>query len=155
MFLYVWMIIQVVAESLPISSSGHVALMHKIMDRFFISHQIVADAWAFDYLLQGVSVVVFLCFFFSAWWKLVVVKPIQFSSLCSVQVWQKNILPVLLFGIAADGMTFLLWMSQFDQFINFPLVVGFIITACALWSVQFATEKKDLNLWSIKNGFIV
>ncbi len=57
------MIIQVVAESLPISSSGHVVLMHKIMERLSANPQVVVDAWAFDYLLQGVSAFVFLCFF--------------------------------------------------------------------------------------------
>ena len=149
MFLYVWMIIQVVAESLPISSSGHVALMHEMQ------HQMIADVWAFDYLLQGVSAVVFLSYFFNAWWKLVVKNPIGISALFSANVWRKNIIPVLIFGIAADGMTFLLWCLQIDQLCNFPLIIGFVITTCALWSTQYAVEKKDVDIWSIKNGLVV
>ena len=101
---------QVIAESLPISSSGHIVLLHKIMNQCCMQPQVIIDAWAFDYFLQGVSAIIFLFYFFSSWWQLVIKKPLHISVLFSIDVWIKNILPVVFFGIAADGVTFLLWL---------------------------------------------
>lgn len=157
MLLYLWMMAQVLCESLPISSSGHVILLQRIMERyipdqvFFGSH----DLWAFDYILQGVSAIIFLIYFFSSWWNLIIDAPIKISSLWNMNLWKKSILSVFLFGLVADGMTFLLWSFDFAQYINFPLSCGFMITAGALWSMQFAHEKRDLKIWSLKNGLIV
>jgi len=146
---------QVIAESLPISSSGHIVLMHKMMHIFFLYDPIMINTWAFDYFLQGVSAFVFLFYFFSSWWQLIVQRPLQISTLFSHDVWIKNIMPVILFGIAADGITFLLWLLNIDQIINVPLFIGFMITAGILWSSQFPVEKKDVQIWSVRNGFIV
>ena len=157
MILYFWMIIQVIIESLPISSSGHVALMHKIFERYNIVLPVMPgfDAGAFDDLLQGISAVVFLLYFFSYWWQLVVDRPIKISALFEIAVWKKIVTQVLVFGFAADCMTFLLWMCNIDQLVHVPLALGFIMTACALWSIQLTQEKKGVQIWSVRNGLIV
>lgn len=155
MFLYFWMVVQVLCESLPISSSGHVALLLAMGEKFHWSIDFLADAWAFDYFLQGVSALLFLVYFFTSWWNLVIKKTIQFSELLKIEVWQKNIIPMLLFGIAADGITFLLWIFDIAERIQLPLVIGFVITGLTLWFVQFAQEKKDINIWSVENGLVV
>ena len=166
MLLYLWMMVQIICESLPISSSGHVVLLQKIMDRCAPGvssfakasadlQQGFQDLWAFDYVLQGVSAVIFLIYFFSSWWQLVVGKPIRIWSLFDGQVLKNNILPVLIFGFVADSMTFLLWYVNLAERLNFPLAFGFMITATVLWNMQFMRSKKDVVIWSWKNGAIV
>jgi len=149
------MIVQVLCESLPISSSGHVTLLIAIAEKFHWSLNCMSDVWAFDYLIQGVSAILFFCYFFSSWWHLIIKKPVIITALFDYEVWKKNILPVVIFGIAADGITFLFWICNIAERINFSLLLGFIITACALWSIQFAQEKKDINIWSVNHGLIV
>lgn len=157
MFLFFWMIIQVIGESLPISSSGHVALMHALSTKFHIllPASIELNAWAFDYLLQGISAILFFVYFFSAWWKLLINRPIRLHALCELSVWKRIVGQVFLFGIAADGVTFLCWAVKIDQLVHLPLAIGFIITAVALWSTQFAKDKKNINIWSVSNGLVV
>ena len=161
MLLYLWMITQVICENLPISSSGHVVLLQQIFDKyqFGVNHvevlQLGQYLWAFDYVLQGVSAIVFLFYFFPLWWKLIVNKPVQITSLWDLNLWKSRILPVFLFGFVADGVTFLLWSYDFVHKIEFPLSFGFLITAGALWSIQFAREKKGINIWSLRSGLIV
>lgn len=145
---YFWMMIQIVGESLPISSSGHVLLLQRYMHS-------MQDFWAFDYLLQGVSAIIFLIYFFSAWWQLIINKPIKFSLLLDYNIWVKKLIPVFLFGIIVDSITFLLWYADVAHAIELPLVFGFMITAFALWSIKYTHEKKDVNIWSIKNGLIL
>ena len=161
MLLYLWTIVQVICENLPISSSGHVALLQQAFDRYQFDAsyiemlQLDQNLWAFDYLLQGVSAIVFLFYFFPLWWKLILDKPMRISSLWNFDLWKKQILSVLLFGFVADGMTFLLWSYDIAHRIELPLALGFLITAGALWSIQFAREKKGINIWSLRSGLIV
>lgn len=157
MFLYFWMMMQVIGENLPISSSGHVALLHAVADKyqFSIDSLVGIDVWKFDYLLQGVSAILFLIYFFKPWWKLIIAKPIELISLCDVSVWKKIFGQVFIFGFVADGITFLFWLTHIDQIIYVPLALGFIITAGALWSIQFAHEKHNVDIWSLRNGSIL
>ncbi len=39
--------------------------------------------------------------------------------------------------------------------IAIPLAFGFMMTAIVLWNIQFMQPKKDLNIWSWRNGIIV
>ena len=52
-------------------------------------------------------------------------------------------------------MTFLLWSCDIARRVELPLALGFLITAGALWSIQFAREKKGINVWSLQSGIIV
>jgi len=161
MLLYLWMIVQVICESLPISSSGHVVLLQQIFDQYQLgsysveSLQLDQSLWAFDYALQGVSTVIFFLYFFPSWWKLIVNKPVHLTSLWDLNLWKSTIFSVFLFGFIADGVTFLLWGYDLAHKIDFPLSLGFLITAGSLWSIQFTREKKDINIWSLRSGLIV
>lgn len=152
MLLYLWMMVQIICESLPISSSGHVALVQKILGSTSVLNQ---ELWAFDYLLQGVSAIIFLIYFFPYWWQLIIGKPIRISSLLDSIVWKKNIFPVFVFGFVADGMTFLLWSCDIANRVSWSLAFGFMITAVVLWSIQYMHQDKNLNYWSWKNAVIV
>ncbi|MBV8661056.1 MAG: undecaprenyl-diphosphate phosphatase [Candidatus Dependentiae bacterium] len=145
---YFWMIIQIVGESLPISSSGHVLLLQRYMHS-------MQDFWAFDYVLQGISAIIFFIYFFSTWWQLIIDKPMRISALWDYNLWVKKLVPVFLFGIIVDSITFLLWYVDIADVIRLPLFFGFMITAAALWSMQYTHEKRDVNIWSIQNGLIL
>lgn len=157
MLLYLWMMIQVLAESLPISSSGHVALLHAYSEKLgFVLPEILGNqAWAFDYLLQGISAIVLLLYFFSSWWKLIINGPINMTALLDASVWKKIIEKVFVFCVVADGVTFLCWAAHIDQYLDMPLAIGFMVTALALWSVQFVHDKKHIDIWSVRHGLIV
>ncbi|MDP3787686.1 MAG: undecaprenyl-diphosphate phosphatase [Candidatus Chromulinivorax sp.] len=147
--------VQIVGESLPISSSGHFELLQRITNLYFPHFGETVDLSYFYNVLQIFSAIIFLCYFFRTWWKLVVDRPITCTSLCDVQVWRKNIVPVILFGLVADGITFLFWYGDIAERFQFSLTVGFVITALALWSMQFAQEKQGINIWALPYGCIV
>lgn len=156
MLLYLWMIVQILCESLPISSSGHVLLLQQIMMKYQISQDnIPYDLWAFDYILQGLSAIVIFCYFFPMWWQLIVRKPMEISSLLQRDIWVKTVPAVFLFGLIADGITFLAWnFINFDN-LYFSVACGFFMTASALWSLQYTIEKNNIATWSCKYAIVV
>ena len=153
MILYLWAMVQIIGESLPISSSGHVALLQFLL---YGSQEVgCKNLGAFDDCLQGVSAIIFFIYFFAPWWKLIIAKPIALHFLFDIKIWQHKILPALWFVVVADCITFVCWYADFAHYINIPLCVGFFITGCVLWSMHYAQEKKDIDLWSLKNSLIV
>lgn len=152
--LYVWMMVQVIAESLPISSSGHVILLQRLLYSN-TSTATFSDLWAFDYFIQGISALLFLIYFFSQWWQLIFGPHFKISDLWDGAVWKKNIIPVLMFGIIVDGVTSLMWLSKIADYIQLPLFCGFAITAGALWSMRYTKPNKNVQIWSVKNGLIL
>ncbi|MBP6869921.1 undecaprenyl-diphosphate phosphatase [Candidatus Babeliales bacterium] len=156
MLLYLWMIVQIVCESLPISSSGHSFLLQQLIYKYqFVDGLMSCDLWAFDYVLQGVSAAVIFFYFFPFWWELIVCKPISISSLWQADLWKKTVPKVFLFGLLADGVTFLFWYFGAFEKTNVHVACGFILTGIILWLSQFACEKKDIAIWSLKNALIV
>lgn len=157
MILYLWMIVQIISESLPISSSGHTLLLQQLLYKYqYIVYGMTSyNLCAFDYVLQGLSSIVVFFYFFPYWWSLIIDKPIKISSLFDWQVWKKNIFRVFLFGCAADSITFLFWYFQIAEKIELPLFLGFMITGIILWSLRFVQEKSEIDIWSCTYGLIV
>lgn len=162
MVLYLWMILQIICESLPISSSGHICLQQKMIpNHYHLSSYAAVDLCAFDYLLQGLSATIIFCYFFQYWWQLIVQNNIVFSSLLQADLWIKRVPAVFIFGGIADAITFLFWKCicfekvGFFLFSDWYLAFGFLMTAIALWSLQYTTEKKDINIWDWRNGCVV
>lgn len=65
MFLLLWILIQIIGESLPISSSGHVELAQRL---FHVSLQNFENI---HFLLHGPTIIILLICFFTAWWQLI------------------------------------------------------------------------------------
>ncbi|MGZ6251267.1 MAG: undecaprenyl-diphosphate phosphatase [Candidatus Chromulinivorax sp.] len=149
MFLYFWMILQIIAENLPISSSGHVALLQNYVQHASMTQNNFEQLWAFDYVVQGVNAIIFLLYFFPFWWQLIVRKPITFGALFDKNLWLDTLPRVFLFGFVADFITVLFWYIDFPSKIDFPLSLGFFITGVILWSMRYTQEKKDIDIWSI------
>ncbi len=151
MILYLWMITQIIGENLPISSSGHVQLVLSYFD-VAMPINVMKD---FDYFLQSMRVLVFLCYFFASWWHLILGQKIAMQPLFDAHVWKNKILPCLMFGLVADGATVVFWYVDIASKISLPLAAGFAITGFILYSMHYAQEKKDIALWSLRNGLIV
>lgn len=159
MLLYFWMMVQIICESLPISSSGHVVLLQQIFEKYNVGGQadfvMNQNLWAFDYILQGISAIIILLYFFPSWWRLIVGKPLRISSLINAHLWLKTIPKVFIFGVVADGVTLVFWLLHIADRAQLPLAGGFMITAAALWSMQYAHEKKGIDVWSWKHALLV
>lgn len=156
MLLYLWMIVQIICESLPISSSGHVVLLQQIMMKYHTSCvHVISDLIAFDYMLQGLSALVIFIYFFPQWWQLIVAKPIKIQSLFDGHLWFNTVPPIFLFGFVADGITFLFWNFVDLDVMQIPLYFGFVITGIVLWSLQYTHENNNVEIWSWRNGIVV
>lgn len=60
---------QIIGESLPISSSGHMMLAWAMLERFGKAAVQVPDF--FDHFLHGPTIIIIALYFFNAWWALV------------------------------------------------------------------------------------
>lgn len=135
--LYVWIILQIILESLPVSSSGHVALMQ----RYCGTDMLCADQLVcIDFLLHGPMIVILLLFFFRTWWGIVFHKPLSFDVLFHASSWM-NIMKVCIFGLIADGITVSVWYLDFLP--TTPLLFGFMITALLLYMTRYTKILKD------------
>ena len=148
---YAIIITQIIAESLPISSSGHVALMGKIIGFSSYENACVLSAsssWiteqlrarSIDYFLHGPTFCIVGLFFYRRWIAL-------------LKCWRKTlfvILQLILYIGVADGITLLFFIARRQiPFFTIPLGLGFVITGLALASLAWCTRKGGkLNLSS-------
>lgn len=147
MILYLWIILQIILESVPVSSSGHVALMQLYAQYFGYNGQMNEQLWMIDFLLHGPMIVILLCFFFARWWHMIIQKPIYFTSLIDRSSW-KAVGKTVLFVSIADGITVAWWW--FDIVPSSSLRLGFVITAILLYLTRYCKEVKkefDGNMW--------
>lgn len=139
LYFYVLILIQIVVESFPISSSGHEALWQMFLTArglwdesayaVFCGSSLPFDTLkrAFDYALHGPTLVVIALFFFNRWWPL----------LRHYTRFWRQILLLIGVGACADILTagwYLVWGRYGTAW--FPLGLGFCITACILYSLR-------------------
>jgi len=152
--LFLWMMIQILIESLPISSSGHVLLAEKVAEHVGY-HNVFVDNWIVDFLLHGPALIIMFCYFFMTWWLMVVEKPFNLSLLFSYSTYQKLVQPML-FLLVADGITCAWWYSDIAHMecMKSFLPIGFMITALMLYfSKKFHGNKKIS--WNVRDGMIL
>lgn len=145
---YLLTCVQIIVESFPISSSGHWYLLLNLLKKFdndcanIISHQNIFTfdfLQSFDYVLHAVMLIVLSIFFFDRW-KLYLVRmqsclPIFFKVVCLTAL--------------ADMVTgcFYLFFKMYP--VEFPLVVGFGITAVSLLSLYFINPSLSFVTFSV------
>ncbi len=128
LYLYVFIILQIVVESLPISSSGHTTLFSCLM--FHFGHQlpeIVTAVW-FNHLLHLPTVFIIVLFFEKQWSRLA----------CHPWRYKKIIVRLVGMVFVADAITMVFY--GFFKYIGvhwFPLGIGFLITAFLLYSLRY------------------
>jgi undecaprenyl-diphosphatase len=155
--LYVWILMQIMIESLPVSSSSHVTLVQKIFEKYGYSPDTFTQSWVIDFILHGPTMVILLVYFFKPWWKMVFgQRSIDFKIFLQKSTWQSLAAPLIFIGIA-DFITVIFWWSGIAQsfFItHYFLPVGFMFTAIILYSSSRASVTRSVN-WSFKDAVII
>ncbi|MCK5632484.1 undecaprenyl-diphosphate phosphatase [bacterium] len=141
---YLLMCVQIVLESFPVSSSGHVALLEKMI-KILCANNLLGESCMYTYsqkiinsefiqhFLHGPTIFILLLFFFSRWSFLFV----HFRS-----CWK---ICFKLIGLAAISGTVTACFYMFFKIVNpqlFPLWLGFFISGFALFSLWY---KKDIT----------
>lgn len=132
LYLYLIIFAQTVLESFPISSSGHVALITILCQKYFgtMFSQYVLDQSIFEswfYCLHAITALVLAIFFFPQWFFFI--KNLS-------RVWRMVVRLVLLVGIT-DVITFAWYVVVRHYQLSIPLSLGFCITGIMLASLKF------------------
>lgn len=128
-FFYVWAFLQIVLESLPVSSSGNVDLWLSVLYPWLdLSFCAPISTLEFDFLLHGPTVLIVVLYFFKSWMafiKRVLKRPYT--------------MPWLLVHCAWADMLTGVWYAIFKGLGKswFPLSLGFSCTALALLSLRW------------------
>lgn len=147
---YILSFIQIVTESIPISSSGHVMLLSCLMKNFFEfdSNYTLAILDFISYLCTWPSLYIIPLFFFHRWWPIVV-------------AWRRawwQIVQLIVYGVIASTITAIGWLFRSWLFNKIPLWVGFSLTGVILFSLYFCSSpgsKKKLSVsYAIAFGII-
>lgn len=135
-------IVQVVGESFPISSSGHVVLW----DHFFSDcySSAVLSAWHADYILHIPTLIVIALFFRHQW-----------VPLLNLYRMRHVIGRLLLQGFVLELVTCLFWLlwTCVPRDAVMPLWIGFFITAGALWALRGRPEGH--RVWSVRDSVVL
>jgi len=129
-----FVVLQIVAESFPISSSGHTTLFSHLASHF--GHQlpkVTTTIW-FNHLLHLPTVFIVALFFKKQWLSL------------ALHPWHCRKIIVRLVSIVfiADGITTIFY--GFFKYVGvywFPLGIGFLGTACVLFSLCFCNHNSQ------------
>jgi undecaprenyl-diphosphatase len=126
LYFYILIIVQIVAESLPISSSSHLQLLELGVCSIPASSSLI-------YALHIPTACVFTLFFFREW----------FFMVRHVRVCAPIILKLCLLGAIVDVITTFFFVAFHYVPVALPLGVGLCITAAALYSLRFSTTRTN------------
>jgi len=138
---------QIILESFPVSSSGHIILLERFFttflhkDLFFISSDKI-----FSHFLHGPTVCIIPFFFLHRW--IFLLKNIK-------RCW-RIIGKLIFFVLVADSITFL-YFVLFNTFFYrsfFSVGVGFVISAIALFSLRYK-KRKNIEKLDLKKVIIL
>ncbi|HRN77911.1 MAG TPA: undecaprenyl-diphosphate phosphatase [Candidatus Dependentiae bacterium] len=156
LFFYIWIACQIVLESLPISSSGHIQLLEAFSSRIFgqsnnffvgfkrfFARAIPIDTLA--HVLHAPTVLIVTCFFYNRWMFLL--QHIQ-------RTWRIILKIVFLVGIVdtITALFFIIFKCVYQP--EIPLGLGFFITACTLYSTRYCVSLKPKQ-WSWQYAIVI
>lgn len=137
---YLFLCAQIILESFPISSSGHIAVLELLVRNYavcieyfqrnalnFGARAEIVDV--LDHFTYGATIIILACFFFSQWTFL----------LFNIRRCWPIVLKIITYGFIADVITslFYLGLKWFGIPAYFPLGIGLIITAATLLSLYW------------------
>ena len=146
--LYVLFYTQIILESLPVSSSGHVALLMRYWNMLQLKDLGAVPFWIIDFLLHIPTIVILTLFFCKQWWNTFLGVPF-YRFYCQQKFWA-NLLKMAVFVGIIDGITFLSWGLHIVPSVS--LTVGFMVTAIALFSLKYLAEGKGVIEWNYKHA---
>lgn len=136
LFFYFLISFQIILESLPVSSSGHLKLLKiinkkkEIFSNFaFLNYSLVKD------LLYIPTIFVILIYFYKEWVNLI---KLSFSNL-------KTFFLIFRFIFIVEGLTLLFYILIKSCYLSLPVYVGFFITSLALYYVSDLKETQDCS----------
>jgi undecaprenyl-diphosphatase len=131
-YLLLMIIVQVVLESIPISSSGHLTLgscMCAVPAGMTMCKAVY-------HVLHGPTVIVLLVFFYSYWRLLISWRP-------------------FIFFVVLELVTLCGYLLCAPLFSCMPLCIGFCITAFALFSLRLIPASQVKCGWKLKHALII
>ncbi len=145
---YVWTILQIILESFPISSSGHLLLFEHICPvgtpagESILFYEPIQSYIA--YILH-IPTAMLLCVYFFKQWSL----PFRHINRCF-----PLILKISVYTAVADIITISCYAVK-DQYGIFrvPLAVGFAITGCSLYSLRWCAHEG--SSWTMQKAIIL
>jgi undecaprenyl-diphosphatase len=141
---YLWAAAQIILESFPISSSGHVALLSFVcpVDSTFSTYIYVREY--IGYVLHLPTAIVVAIFFAPQW---------SFPFIHIKRCW-KLVLKISWYTALATTVTLIGYGLSIAQGgalkMSLPLPVSFFITACCLWSLRWCKNDTYEKLDSLK-----
>lgn len=134
MICVLYIFFQIVGESFPISSSGHLIFLENVY-YFLFPHQMryTFPFW-FDYIIHIPTVLIVLCYF---WHKF-------FIYLRSLFAFSFEIIPMIRSVCITDALTVCCYVGK-KYVSSFPLCIGFFITSIALYSLRYISESAPKN----------
>lgn len=154
LFLFI-IFFQIIIESFPVSSSGHVLLIEKLFAKFGYSTSLKLPDF-FDHFLHGPTILIIILLFYKNWSNLIFsliygIFNKNFRKRDSYKKFLKIFLNLILYLFVSSAITSCFWIL--DKFINlknnnFILLIGFCITGFLLISLFF---KKNIFTKKISN----
>ena len=123
-------VVQIITESFPISSSGHLMLIQCIGNFFSclnVSKIYLLSSDIVTYFIHMPTVIVVAVFFYKKWWSLI------FN-------WRRMwpiIIKLIVFTWIVDVMTATIFLLARKTVFTFPLYIGFACTALVLFSLRY------------------
>jgi len=155
LYFYIWMALQVLMESLPVSSSGHLGLLEMLFVRCNIDiNNVLLPYYAF--FIDGMSINTFLhvlhaptaliiaVFFYYRWF---------FLLRHIARTWH-IVLKIILFTGIADAVTAIFFIVFKLYPLSFSLIVGFVVTAIMLYSLRFCSLSTR-STWTWQGAFFI
>ncbi len=144
-FLVLILFVQVLLESLPVSSSGHLVLLSKLL--FFLNGTEIFNfecITSFYYFLHGATVFVVLVFFYP-YWKALLYKMWKQKKLFTREV---------IFFLIIEMVTFFGYILVQPFLKKISLSLGFLITAVTLFSLKFLRSAKKCE-WQFFDAILI
>lgn len=133
----IWLMIQIITESLPVSSSGHVALYERLYS-FITGNTIDAVLICSHRTLNAAAhipaLVIIACYYYQRWLPLLV-TPIRY---------RRPLISIIYYALVSSGITALVYFTIKPQsWWYVPLATGMMITALAIGSLSFAPVRRE------------
>ena len=143
--LLLFALVQVLSESLPISSSGHLRVLEVLLSRFVGDINPFCLTESFEYFLHGFACIV-IAYVFSKSWFFMLLHPVRSRKI----LWK-----IFLLGFVTDVST-VAWYFLFEKVGTgwFPLWIGFFVTSAVLASLKFC-KKRLGSKWNFVNALVI
>ena len=143
LFFYLQIFIQIVSESLPVSSSGHLILYNCLINKI-LKQEIIPISEYFLHFLHIPTAIILIIYFFHDIWFYIKNKNnwsrIVYFTFC-----------ILLADIITAFGYFVLKIPQY----NIPLWISFLITSIILLSLKFIPKKITSKSFSLMSAIIL